>query len=181
MDNQVMESQAANPLDQLRDIHLPEAIGWWPLAPGWWLLIILVCLGLITLARLFLRRRQASAYRRQALQKLAIISANEHPQRRLRALFELLKRTANCAYPERHPGSLGTHKFIAFLRYSSNDRLFNAISAELDELLYGNLNAADSDDTSPIGASHIDSLFVDAEAWLEQHVSDNKLEYGDPC
>ena len=68
MDNQVMESQAANPLDQLRDIHLPEAIGWWPLAPGWWLLIILVCLGLITLARLFLRRRQASAYRRQALQ-----------------------------------------------------------------------------------------------------------------
>ncbi|HSN24296.1 MAG TPA: DUF4381 domain-containing protein, partial [Methylomicrobium sp.] len=28
----------------LRDIHLPEAIGWWPPAIGWWLLIIFVTL-----------------------------------------------------------------------------------------------------------------------------------------
>ena len=36
-----MNSAATNPLDQLRDIHLPEPILWWPLAPGWWLLIIM--------------------------------------------------------------------------------------------------------------------------------------------
>ena len=31
----------------LRDLHLPEAIGWWPLAPGWWveLAIVVVALG----------------------------------------------------------------------------------------------------------------------------------------
>ena len=23
----------------LRDLHLPETIGWWPLAPGWWFAI----------------------------------------------------------------------------------------------------------------------------------------------
>ncbi len=28
----------------LRDIHLPDSILWWPLAPGWWLIIVLVVL-----------------------------------------------------------------------------------------------------------------------------------------
>ena len=27
-----------NPLQQLRDVHLPLEPGWWPPAPGWWLL-----------------------------------------------------------------------------------------------------------------------------------------------
>lgn len=27
-----------NPLQQLRDVHLPSEPGWWPPAPGWWLL-----------------------------------------------------------------------------------------------------------------------------------------------
>ena len=26
----------------LKDIHVPELIGWWPLAIGWWLLLILI-------------------------------------------------------------------------------------------------------------------------------------------
>lgn len=37
----------------LRDIHLPDAVSWWPLAPGWWLLmllVVLVALGIFWLA-----------------------------------------------------------------------------------------------------------------------------------
>ena len=30
-----------NPLQQLRDVHLPLEPGWWPPAPGWWILICL--------------------------------------------------------------------------------------------------------------------------------------------
>ena len=30
----------------LRDLHLPEAIGWWPLAPGWWLVIAIALVGI---------------------------------------------------------------------------------------------------------------------------------------
>ena len=26
----------------LRDLHLPAEVGWWPLAPGWWVLIAIV-------------------------------------------------------------------------------------------------------------------------------------------
>lgn len=34
---------------QLRDIHLPEPVSWWPLAPGWWVLMVLGILILILL------------------------------------------------------------------------------------------------------------------------------------
>jgi len=27
-----------DPLAPLRPLHLPDQIGWWPPAPGWWLL-----------------------------------------------------------------------------------------------------------------------------------------------
>ena len=48
----------------LRGLHFPEPISWWPLAPGWWLLlaIFLVVLGL--LLRSWLRRRARAAARR---------------------------------------------------------------------------------------------------------------------
>ncbi|MBL4782619.1 MAG: DUF4381 domain-containing protein [Porticoccaceae bacterium] len=47
-------------LEQLRDIHLPQAVHWWPPAPGWWL-VALLSLALITWLYRYLRTR----YRRQ--------------------------------------------------------------------------------------------------------------------
>jgi hypothetical protein len=55
----------------LRELHLPEAIGWWPLAPGWWVLIALAVLGLgYLMYKAFLKWRWNAA-RRMALRELA--------------------------------------------------------------------------------------------------------------
>jgi len=39
-----------NPLSQLRDIHLPDPVSWWPLAWPWWLAlaVFVLCIGLVT-------------------------------------------------------------------------------------------------------------------------------------
>lgn len=47
-------------LEQLRDIHLPQAVHWWPPAPGWWIVAALVLALTIWLSRYLLAR-----YRRQ--------------------------------------------------------------------------------------------------------------------
>lgn len=89
----------------LRDLHLPEAIGWWPLAPGWWVVIALAAVGLIFLVRRFLRTRARGAARRYALLQLKELTAEFEQHRDAvafsSALSALLRRTM-LAYAPRH-------------------------------------------------------------------------------
>ena len=45
----------------LRDIHLQGSIGWWPPAPGWWLLAAFVLAGLALYAVHYYRGRHKRA------------------------------------------------------------------------------------------------------------------------
>jgi hypothetical protein len=51
----------SDPLQQLRDVHLPTDPGWWPPAPGWWLLAALLLAALV-----WLLIRALAAYRIRA-------------------------------------------------------------------------------------------------------------------
>lgn len=57
----------ADPLSQLRDIHLPAEPGWWPPAPGWWLVAcaLLVAVGILVW-RLWRRWRDRAPVRQAA-------------------------------------------------------------------------------------------------------------------
>ena len=60
-------------LKQLRDLHLPEAPGFWPLAPGWWIVASLVAAAAVYLAmRLYRARLRRRPFRvaAQALDRL---------------------------------------------------------------------------------------------------------------
>ena len=89
----------------LRDLHLPEPIGWWPLAPGWWIVIAALLFALGWLLLRAWRRYQFHAPRRYAIRELASVEAEylEHrnPVALGQQLSELLRR-AMLAYAPRH-------------------------------------------------------------------------------
>lgn len=47
-------------LEQLRDIHVPAAVSWWPPAPGYWIVALLVMAALVMA---LIRYRRAAIYR----------------------------------------------------------------------------------------------------------------------
>ena len=81
----------------IRDIHLPDPIGWWPLAPGWWGVLSLL---VFTLAGIFWWRHKRSHPRstslKIALAELDRLEADDTmPAReKLQQLSILLKRVA---------------------------------------------------------------------------------------
>ena len=56
----------SNPLDQLPPIILPEAISWWPLAIGWWIVIILSVFIALVLSIYCVRSYKAKVLKRAA-------------------------------------------------------------------------------------------------------------------
>ena len=59
----------------LRDIHLPAAVSWWPLAPGWWLLLATLGAAVVAVAGWRWWRRRARPWRAALVELMAIEQA----------------------------------------------------------------------------------------------------------
>jgi len=106
-------------LSQLRDIHLPAPISWWPPAPGWWMLLALLLIT-IMLGYWLLRRRRQSAWRRQALSELQQLRDSDAATM-VAQLSVLLRRVAISRYPQAEVASLTGEAWLAFLDSSLDD------------------------------------------------------------
>lgn len=100
-------------LSQLRDIHLPAPVSWWPPAPGWWgVLALLLLLG--ALAYVFYSRRRRNRWRRSALSELEGLR-DAAPEQMLRGLSVLLRRVAISRFPRRDVAALTGEAWLVFL------------------------------------------------------------------
>ena len=100
----------------LKDIHLPDAIGWWPPAIGWWLLAVLIPLLLVFLYWFYKRLTRKTAIK-TAKKNLAVIK--QYPaldnDKKLRELSMLLRRVAISINPRAEVASLTGRQWLEFL------------------------------------------------------------------
>ncbi|MDP3704425.1 MAG: DUF4381 domain-containing protein [Legionellaceae bacterium] len=113
-------------LAHLHDIHLPTPIHWWPLAPGWYLVIGLIMLIGLSLMYVTYRRYAYGQARRQALQALTDCESkhqhNPNSQRSTAAVSELLKRVALAYYPREQVAGLQGDAWLIFLNNTVSSR-----------------------------------------------------------
>lgn len=117
-----------NPLDQLEPLIAPAPVPFWPPAPGWWLLAVLLPLlawGAWRLARRLSRQRQEAEQaqpldpmREAALQELAQLAKpydGAHAGPWLQQLNALLKRLCRQRSPDAQVLTLNGRAWLAYL------------------------------------------------------------------
>lgn len=94
-------------LHQLRDIHEPATVSWWPLAIGWWLLLSAVLIVLGIACYYFIKRNKRSAAKREALLEIENMADSELAPTEVSAkLSQLIRRLIRHYYPEKKVSTL---------------------------------------------------------------------------
>jgi hypothetical protein len=107
-------------LEQLRDIHSAVEPGWWPPAPAWWFLGVLVLVLLIGLVRLAAKRWAVRKRRARLLAALNAIQAQYDPAAPasdyLAQLNRLFRVVAIRAFPGTTSSRLQGAAWVDFMR-----------------------------------------------------------------
>ncbi|MFO7605830.1 MAG: DUF4381 domain-containing protein [Desulfurivibrionaceae bacterium] len=151
-----------DPLAQLRDIHLPEPVGWWPPAPGWWLLGIMVLVLAAVAARYLVRYISRGRFRREARRELSNLAGNlagMDDRQLVEQLNTLLRRVAIRAYGRETVSPLVGGRWLEFLnRKGDTDRFTAGPGRVLGDGHYRPEIKADAERLVPL-----------VEKWLRRH------------
>jgi hypothetical protein len=110
-----------DPLDlPLRDIHLPESVGIWPLAYGWWILLFILVAVIVAGIFLYLRNRRnrfsAITLARKELEEIQEkFSRDNNPEQLVREVSILIRRLAISLFPRTDVAHLTGDSWLAFL------------------------------------------------------------------
>ena len=79
-----MSADITAQLAGLHDIHLPDPVAWWPLAPGWWALLSLALIA--TACIIFVQHQRRRSLKQAALRELAILEKTHSDAGSIQAL-----------------------------------------------------------------------------------------------
>lgn len=144
----------------IKDIHLPESLGWWPPAIGWWVLALSIPLLLVLLVWLYKRmtRKTAKKTAKKLLLQLKQDSTLEDKEK-LSQLSILIRRVAISTSTRAETASLTGAAWLEYLDSSVNGTPFTQGQGQyLAEAQYQKTLAADLD---------IKQLIELTEDWLK--------------
>ncbi len=165
-----MNSQ--NPLDMLRDIHLPGEVSAWPPAPGWWILAILSIAFILWVVRFFWKKHQ-----QKRLLHLSIYTMNElehaysqhkDPAILVKQYSSLLRQIALARFPRQEIASLTGHSWLTFLDLSAGTSLFNTDKGSTDAgdlLTLGPYQKSEA--SSEVNREHLNELKQAIHQWVK--------------
>ena len=142
-------------LANLRDIVIPPPVPWWPLAPGWWVLFMVLALIAILAAARRWRRWRADTYRRAALRALREADS-------VVSVAEILKRTALMAFPRTRVASLSGSAWVQWLAKTGGRTVPPAVSQILCTGMY-----------NEAGLANVAELTAFAAQWIQGHTVDD--------
>lgn len=146
-------------LDKLHDIIVPEPIGLFPLAPGWYVVGLLVLALLFHFGVFFYNRYTKALYRREALEELHSVS--EQGREEILQLLTLAKRTAIGAYGREKTATLSEESWWDFMEEHSKVKVSQELRTQIENFLYDDTFPSDRIDTPAIKA------FV--TLWIKTH------------
>ncbi|MGH1469912.1 MAG: DUF4381 domain-containing protein [Cellvibrionaceae bacterium] len=171
-----------DPLAQLKDIQLPEPIGIWPPAPGWWILAF-VCIGLagfITWKYLHYKKQQQ--YRKIAIKFLesekSELVKHKDLKRYLQNISTILRRTALTAYSNQGIEPLQGEEWLKFLDSKMAEKVankkhlsfVNGDAKKIITLPYQNI------DKTNISSKELASIHMAILFWIKYHPTQNAAE-----
>ncbi len=144
----------------LKDIHLPDQIGWWPPAPGWWLTVVLTVLLFALIRYAYKRVTRKSAVKTAGSVLKTIKQRSEKNSETLADLSALLRRTAVSTDARSEAAGLVGQAWLAYLDRSLPDQPFSRGVGRC--LADAHFRPTVPDDID------FDALFDLCERWLKQ-------------
>ncbi len=162
-------------LDNLHPIVFPIMKGFWPIAPGWYLIASFLIGVIVFFVFRILQKRKANKYRREALIQLSVLITSLEKREAgnaLRGLPVLIKSTALYAYSRNKIASLYGENWIDFL----NETLSAPLFSKEDGVLLAQLSYGTPTDIINVSRQQCTQLFDHVQYWILHHTSEDAQE-----
>ena len=146
-------------LDNLHDILVPDTVGFFPLAPGWYIVLLLLLSLLFHFGYRYYQAYKKEQYRRDAEEELEAV--NDKNRDNTIALLGLAKRVGLSAYGREVIVPLHGDVWWDFIEAHSEASVGADLRVSIQKLLY--------EEGVDFDACVFDAVFLMVSQWIETH------------